>query len=132
MPNIELDTEPCILVVDDEPDICWVLEATLYPEGYGVTLTTSGTRALALIHEKFFDVAFVDAKLPDLDGLELAARIRQDSPHTAIVLISGYFDKEDPVISEKLRAGLFVDVLPKPFDLNQVRLIAKRSVKSGQ
>ena len=119
---------PRVLIVDDEPDICWVLENTLQPEGYAVTATTSGARALELIRERFFELAFVDAKLPDLDGLELAARIRQDSPQTAIVLLSGYFYKEDRAISERLRDGLFIGFIPKPFDLNQVRLIAQQAV----
>ncbi len=120
---------PCILIVDDEPDICWVLENVLRPEGYAVTTTTSGVQALELIRKEFFAAAFVDAKLPDLDGLELAACIRQDSPQTAIVLISGYFYKEDRAISERLQDGLFIGFIPKPFDLNQVRLMARQAAK---
>jgi len=85
---------PRILVVDDEPDMCWVLENILRPAGYAVNTTMPGTEALELLAEEPYAVAFVDAKLPDLDGLELAGLIQQRSPQTAMVLISGYFFAE--------------------------------------
>jgi len=122
---------PRILIIDDEPDMCWALDSILRPAGYAVTTTTSGAEALKLIAEKPYTAAFVDAKLPDLDGLELAALIRQQSPHTAIVLISGYFYQEDRAITEGLQKDLFIGFISKPFDLEEVRLMARQSVASG-
>jgi len=120
-----------ILVVDDEPDMCWTLENVLRLAGYAVTTTTTGARALELLAEKPYDVALVDAKLSDLDGLELAALIHQWSPHTVIVLISGYFYQEDRAITEGLQKDLFIGFISKPFDLEEVRLMARQSVASG-
>jgi CheY-like chemotaxis protein len=119
---------PPILVVDDEPDVCWALENTLRPAGYTVVATTSGKEALRLVAEESFAVAFVDAKLPDLDGLELATLILQRSPRTAMVLISGYFYQEDRAVAERLQDDLFVGFIAKPFDLEQVRLMAHRAM----
>jgi len=119
---------PRILVVDDEPDMCWTLENVLRPAGYAVTTTTTGARALELLAEKPYDVALVDAKLPDLDGLELAALIYQLSPHTVIVLISGYFYQEDKAITEGLQENLFIGFISKPFDLDEVRLTVRQAV----
>lgn len=110
-----------ILVIDDEPDMCWALENILKPAGYEVTTTTSGAEALELVVEAFYSLAFVDVKLPGLDGLELAGLIRQKSPHTAIVLISGYFYKEDKDIVEELQKDLFIGFIAKPFDLEEIR-----------
>ena len=119
---------PRILVVDDEPDMCWVLENILRPTGYGVHTTMSGAEALELLDEEPYAVAFVDAKLPDLDGLELAALIRQRSPHTAMVLISGYFYREDKAIKEALAKDLFIGFVAKPFDLEEVRLMLHQAM----
>ena len=119
---------PRILVVDDEPDICWALQNTLGSVGYAVTTATSGIEALELVTRESYAAAFVDAKLRDLDGLELAALIRQRSPQTVLVLISGFFYREDQAIAERLEEDLFVGFVAKPFDLEQVRLMAHRAV----
>jgi DNA-binding NtrC family response regulator len=122
---------PTILVVDDEPDICWALANILRPIGYAVATAISGAEALALVAgcERPYAVAFVDAKLPDADGLELAAQIRQQSPQTAIVLISGYYYEEDSTVIEGLRQHLIVGFVSKPFDMDQIRLQADRAVE---
>ncbi len=123
---------PRILVVDDEPDMCWALENILRPAGYAVTDTTSGAEALELVVRERYAVAFVDAKLPDLDGLELTALIRQQSPHTAVVLISGYFYEEDRSITEGLQKGLFIGFIAKPFDLEEIRRMACQAVERAR
>jgi len=121
-----------ILVVDDEPDMCWTLENVLRLAGYAVTTTTTGARALELLAEKPYDVALVDAKLSDLDGLELAALIHQWSPHTVIVLISGYFYQEDKAITERLQDGHVIGFISKPFDLDEVRQMARQAVQQAR
>ncbi|MBU4225203.1 MAG: response regulator, partial [Chloroflexi bacterium] len=111
--------QPRILVVDDEPDVCWALENILCPAGYAVTTTTRGVEALELLARQPYAVAFVDAKLPDLDGLELVAMIHQRNPRTAVVLISGYYYQEDPLVMEGLAKNLYVGFVSKPFSLNE-------------
>jgi DNA-binding NtrC family response regulator len=123
-----------ILVVDDEPDMCWALTNILHPAGYAVVTATTGSKALTLVagRESPYAVAFVDAKLPDADGLELAAQIRQKSPQTAVILISGYYYHEDDTIVEGLRQHLIVGFVSKPFQIDQVRLLARRAVEHGR
>ncbi|MBM4465410.1 MAG: response regulator [Chloroflexi bacterium] len=121
-----------ILVIDDEPDMCWALENILRPTGYAVTTTTTGTEALELLAGGPYTVAFVDVKLPDMDGLELAAAIRQRSPHTAVVLISGYYYQEDRTITERLQDAHFIGFISKPFDLDEVRLMARQAVERAR
>jgi len=109
--------------------MCWALENILRLAGFTVTTTTRGAEALELLAGGPYAAAFVDAKLPDLDGLELAALIRQQSPHTGIILISGYFYPEDRVVTEGLQQGLFIGFVAKPFDLKKVRLMADQAVE---
>ncbi len=122
-----------ILVVDDEPDMGWALANILRPAGYAVVTATTGSEALTLVagREPPYAVAFVDAKLPDADGLELAAQIRQQSPQTAIVLISGYYYQEDGAIVKGLQEHLLVGFVSKPFQIDQVRLLTRQAVEHG-
>lgn len=118
-----------ILVVDDEADMCWALENILSPDGYAVTATTSGVDALKLIAEENYLVAFVDAKLPDLDGLELSLLIRQISPSTVVILMSGFFYREDIAIIQGLQNNIFTGFIAKPFNVEEIRLIARRVIE---
>jgi len=127
-----MDERETILIVDDEPDMCWALENILRPTGYAVTTATTGAEALELLAGGPYAAAFVDAKLPDMDGLELAASICQRSPHTAVVLISGYYYQEDKTITERLQEDLFIGFISKPFDLKEVRLMAHQAVERAR
>jgi len=121
-----------VLVVDDEEDLCWVIEQALQPAGFIVTSANSGAQALASLAKHFYKVAFVDAKIPDMDGLSLADLIRQRSPRTRIILISGYYYQEDSAIAEGLKNNLFIGFIAKPFDLNEVRRLTRQAVASTQ
>ncbi len=119
---------PQVLVLEDEPDMCWALENILVVIGYNVTTATRGSEALDLLARGTYDAVFLDAKLPDQNGLELAVLIRQRWPSLSIVLISGYFYQEDADIREGVEEGLFLSFVPKPFDLEDIRLAAERAV----
>jgi DNA-binding NtrC family response regulator len=82
-----------------------------------------------LLAQKPYAAAFVDAKLPDLDGLELATLIHQRNPHTAVILISGYYYQEDKKVTEGLEKSLYTGFIAKPFELDEVRLMARRAVE---
>jgi len=73
----------------------------LRPIGFTVNSVNNGGQALTLLAKKEYAVAFVDAKIPDMDGLSLAALIRQRNPLTNIILISGF-------ITRKIRRSLKV------------------------
>ena len=128
-----MESDPVyVLVVDDEEDLCWVIEQALQPGGFIVTSANSGEQALAYLAKKFYKVAFVDAKIPDMDGLSLAALIRQRSPGTSIILISGYYYQEDRTIVEGLKNNLFIGFIAKPFDLAEVRRLTRLAVESTE
>ena len=103
------------LVVDDEPDAGWALEHILRPCAIRLERALTPMEALELMRRCSFSLAFLDVKLPDLDGLELARRIRVIDPLLPIILISGYYYKDDAAIQQAQAEGLIRDFIGKPF-----------------
>jgi CheY-like chemotaxis protein len=104
-----------ILVVDDEPDMCWALEHILGKYGFVTQKALSGQEALDLLQKQRFRLVFLDAKLPDVDGLELSRRMRALYPEISIVMVSGYFYRDDIIIQKALSLGLIRGFISKPF-----------------
>ena len=109
------DQNNLILIVDDEPDMCWALEHILNQRGYVTRTALRAMEALMLMERHRFACAFLDAKLPDMDGLELARCIRERAPDMRILMVSGYFYRDDVSIQEAISQGLIVDFISKPF-----------------
>jgi DNA-binding NtrC family response regulator len=112
-----------ILVVDDEPEMCWILENIIRKTGLACRTAMNAREAMALIKNNTFGMAFLDAKLPDMDGLELARKLRKTNAHLPIVIVSGYFYQDDPTIERVLQEGLIAAFVGKPFDHNQIERI---------
>jgi DNA-binding NtrC family response regulator len=104
-----------ILIVDDEPDMGWALEHLLNRRGFATRKALSAREALNLLEQHRFTWAFLDAKLPDMDGLELARHIREIAPGTRIIMVSGYFYRDDVSIQEAISQKLIIDFISKPF-----------------
>jgi DNA-binding NtrC family response regulator len=116
-----------VLIVDDEPDVCWALQRILKASGILSVTTASGHEALRLARQEPLLLAFVDAKLPDGEGLELAWRLRAAAPGLRAVLISGYFYRDDAEIVEALAAGVIDSFVGKPFPHDTIRTIARNA-----
>lgn len=107
-----------VLAVDDEPDVCWALETLLRKHGFTVVTVESGAAALRWLKESgpACCLVLVDAKLSDTEGVELVRRIRRETFCTApVILVSGYFYKEDSIVQDNLRTGLIAAFVTKPF-----------------
>jgi len=125
------DKGEVFLIVDDEPDLCWALEHILKRTGIRLEKALSGREALELVEPDRFPLAFVDAKLPDMEGLDLARRIREVDSAIRMVMISGYFYKEDVDVQEALAEGLICGFVGKPFlheEIHRAIEIARASV----
>ena len=109
-----------VLVVDDESEMCWVLEHVLRRSWYACETALSGQEANALIGRSFFCMAFLDAKLPDIDGLELARQLREFDPDLPIIIISGYFYQDNMTIQEAIKSRLINAFFSKPFDHKEI------------
>ncbi len=109
-----------ILVVDDDQDMCWVLEAALAGLGYVVKTVGTARSAIASIADHAFLVAFVDARLPDMDGLRLAEELRGLRPAMRIIIISGYYLEDDARILKATREARIDGFLAKPFQIETI------------
>lgn len=107
-----------ILVVDDESLIRYSLTMMLQREGVEVTSAASGAAALAEIHGRFYDVCFLDIHLPDMNGFSILRELRDISPGTVVIVMSGCENEEEYM--KELHKGR-EHFLSKPFDLFQVK-----------
>jgi two-component system, OmpR family, response regulator len=119
-----------ILIVDDEPDAGWALEHVLGKLGIHSEQALTGEAALERIRCHAYSLVFLDAKLPDIDGLNLARRIRAAHPGLPIVLVSGYFFKDDATMMAAVAEGLIEEFIGKPF-LHEQILRAVTGAQSG-
>ena len=78
-----------ILVVDDDPSVCDVVERLLASSGYAVTTATTGRAALEAATRQSFAAAFVDLCMPSMQGLEIINGLRALAPDTKLIVMSG-------------------------------------------
>src|ERR687884_119905 len=79
-----------ILVVDDETPIRVTMSDMLRRRGYDVVAAASGEEALALLHQRPFDLLLLDLRMPGLSGLDIAQRARELHPDAAIIILTGH------------------------------------------
>jgi two-component system nitrogen regulation response regulator NtrX len=118
-----------ILVVDDEAEIRNSLEEILREEGYGVVTAANAAEALVRLNDAPFDVVLLDIWLPDRDGLDVLADIRQFAAETRpeVVIISGHGTIETAVKATKLGA---YDFLEKPLSLDRTLIVLNNAVQA--
>jgi len=100
-----------ILVVDDEVDICLLLEKFLGRKGFEVTTCHKGNDALKLAEDNSFDLFIIDYRLPDFEGIDLLKELKKLSPESNIIVITGYSDIRLAV--EVIKYGAY-DYVTKP------------------
>ncbi len=110
--------QPLALVIDDEPDICELLELTLSGMGIETHVATSLAEARTLLQRHPFDLCLTDMRLPDGSGLDLLREIRDTHPGLPVAVITAHGNMELAI--EALKAGAF-DFLSKPVDLQLLR-----------
>ena len=116
-----------ILIADDEESMRWVLERALRREGYAVTAVADGEAALAALKAEPFSLAFLDIRMPGPDGLALLDTVRELYPETYVVIITAHGTMKTTI--EAMQRGAY-DYLPKPFDLDEVILLARRALEA--
>jgi two-component system NtrC family response regulator len=119
--------KPAVLVIDDEVEVGNFLEYYFRVErGYPVAVANSGREVRELLKEKIFDLALVDLKLPDTDGITLLKMIIEVNPVCVVIIMTGYSTVKTAVEAIKLGAFDYVD---KPFkDLDELDEIIDRAV----
>jgi two-component system, NtrC family, response regulator PilR len=119
-------TKQKILVVDDEKSMCDFLEIMLNKEGYEVTSTTSGEKALELLDNNLYSMVLTDVKMPGVDGFEVLRKTKEVSPDTVVIMITAYGSPEGAVTA--IKEGAY-DYITKPFRVEEVKLTIKKSLE---
>ena len=114
--------KPCILIVDDEPNVRLTYRTTLETEGFQVEEASDAGAALREMGEKEFDLAILDMRMPEVDGLELLERMRELGIQTPVVIITAYGDIPHAVRAMKLGA---IDFLQKPLTPEGLRSVVR-------
>jgi signal transduction histidine kinase len=115
-----------VLVVDDEESVVVTIKAILQLDGYDVVTTTSGAQARILVRKEDYDLVLSDLRLEDGDGLDVLRAVRESSPETVTIMLTGYASLESAV--QALRAGAY-DYLIKPSEVEELRNTVARGVE---
>jgi CheY-like chemotaxis protein len=127
MSNLQFKESPraLILVVDDETSICSALCNVLEDEHYATITANSGQEALEKVKQNHPDLIFLDIWMSGWDGIETLERIKEISPTTEVIMISGHATIANAL--EATRRGAF-DIIEKPFDVDSVLLSVNRAL----
>jgi len=112
-----------ILIVDDDESQRNLLAGFLGKKGHKISTASSGKEALVINSESGFDLAIMDLKMPELDGIETMRQMKQIDPETYYVILTGYGTVESAV--QAMKQGAY-DYLNKPVNLDELELIIER------
>jgi DNA-binding NtrC family response regulator len=113
-----------ILIVDDEDGMRRLLSRVLTREGYETSAVGSGAEALRLVASERFDLVVTDIKMPEMDGLQLLAELKEYEPSLPIIVITAYGTIENAV--QALRSGAY-DYIAKPFENDEIKLTVAKA-----
>ncbi len=113
-----------ILLADDEKGLRKVLTIYLQDAGYEVVTADDGKKAVLLADTISPDIVLTDIRMPGMDGISLLKHIKEHSPNTEVIMITGHGDYKLAIESLKLDA---VDFIPKPIDNDALDIALKRA-----
>ena len=120
-----------LLVVDDERSMRELLELVLKREGYSVHTAENGTRALELVRQNVYDLIISDVKMPDINGIELLAKVREISPETMVIMITAFATVDTARKAFKLGAEDLV-IKDAGFDVEELKVSVGKVLEKKQ
>ena len=115
-----------ILVLDDETIVLKRLRPALEKAGYAVDLFSRSADALNRVQETSFDIVITDLKMEGLDGMQFLTKVKERSPQTEVIVITGFATMD--TAKESFQKGVF-DFLAKPFKLGEILETVKKAEK---
>ena len=119
--------KPVVLLVDDEDTIRMFLEKTIKDEGYESLTAATGAEALEISRRELPDLMLLDLKLPDINGIEVLSRIKEELPDICVIMLTAFGDIETAVTA--IKKGAF-DFVSKPVNLEQLLLTIEKGLNS--
>ena len=106
-----------IIIIDDDKSIRQVLKTILEQEGYTVDTADTGKQAILKTNEKAYNLALIDMRLPDIDGIDLVLKIKDTTPRMRKIIVTGYPTIQNAMEAVNRQADAFI---LKPFDVERV------------
>ncbi|HEU5072993.1 MAG TPA: response regulator, partial [Polyangiaceae bacterium] len=132
-PNAPTDAAPSqdaatvpILVIDDDREMCELIEAGLAPHGFDVEWCTSAANGLELLAERDFELVLTDLQLVGASGLDVCKRVHEICPDVPTIVMTAFGNMEAAISA--LRAGAH-DFINKPFDFDTLSHTMRRAVQ---
>lgn len=122
-----MDKNNRILVVDDDETIRTTMKATLEGEGYLVDLAGTGKEAIQKTQEKPYNVALLDIRLPDMEGVELLKLMKDSIPRTRKIMVTGYPTMQNAISALNKNADAY---LIKPVDVEKLLNTVKMQLQA--
>ena len=118
-----------VLIVDDEPSICWAFRECLTDEGFSVDVAGTAEQALSMADVKMPDVIVMDVRLPGIDGFQALAQFRGNSVTAPVIIMTAFGSLKTAVTA--IDGGAF-DYLTKPIDLDRAVAVVQQASAASE
>jgi DNA-binding NtrC family response regulator len=115
-----------ILIIDDDENIRKVLQTILEDEGYYIETAETAKKGIEKSEESFYNLALIDIRLPDMEGIELLTKLRETKPKTRKIIVTGYPTLQNAVSAVNKGADGYV---LKPFDVEKILATIKEQLQ---
>ena len=116
-----------ILVVDDESEMCHLIEQILKREGYQVDVSFSGIEALQMIKSFDYRLLITDLDMPEVDGLELTRKAKKQNLETRVIMVTGNAIVDIDIRSLRHRIDGYIR---KPFNISELRKVVRQMLST--
>ena len=121
-----MDKHAKILVVDDDENIRNTMKTILEDEGYIVDSAATGSEAVQKTQKSAYNIALLDIRLPDMEGVELLKLIKDTVPRTRKIMVTGYPSMQNAIVALNKNADAY---LIKPIDIENLLNIVKEQLQ---
>jgi len=121
-----MEKQARIILVDDDESIRKTMKTILEDEGYKVDLATTGNEAIEMTQENNYNIALLDIRLPDMEGVELLKLIKDNVPRTRKIMVTGYPSMQNAITALNKNADAF---LIKPVNVEKLLDLVKEQLR---
>ncbi len=116
-----------ILFVDDEESVLHSLKRGLMDEPYNLLFANSGKEALEILESEEVHVLVTDMRMPEMGGLELLRKVKEEYPYMIRLVLSGYAHID--IVLKAVNEGEIFRFIPKPWNLEEVKIILRQAIE---
>ncbi len=123
----DMESIPCVLLVDDEENILNALNRTLRKEQYRILTAKSGLEGLAHVEREKVTLVLSDHRMPGMEGVEFLSEVRKKSPDTIRLMLTGYADMQ--AVMNAINQGEVYRFITKPWDDEEIKFIVRDAIR---